>query len=176
MKQIIPLILCITASFFSSGQEYASNIKRQADSMMAAFVKGDVERLLDFTYPPLFEFAGDREFMAEFIAQTIMAMQYDGFTIDTALVNTPGQIFKAGSELHALLTQTVYASFREGTVRNDSPLLAISQDGGNKWFFLDLKQFDAEMIRQLFPNFNYDLKLPPIPPPVITYRNGVIEK
>ena len=176
LKKTLILLTIIIGSKLTLGQNYSAAILKDADTMLTAFLKGDVDGLLDYTYPPLFDIVGNREFMAEFIATTIIAMQTDGFKIDTALVNEPGPVYKSGNELHAILTQTIYSSFADGTVRSDSPLLAISQDGGNRWYFLDLKQFNSEMMHEIFPNFNYDLKLPPIPPPVVTYRNGVKEK
>ncbi len=172
MKTAITVYITILLSGISFAQDYTVAIQLDADSMNKAFLKGDINTILDYTYPKVFELIGDRNYMAELISEYLLMMQEDGYVLDTATISSPGLIYIAGNELHTFITQTIYSSFPGGTLKNDVPLLTVSLDGGSHWYFIDMRRMSPDMINTMFPDYNYNLKIPEIPPPVIIYNDG----
>ncbi len=168
------IIICITILFSGTNfaQDYAAAIKFDAEKMNAAFLNGDIETLLNYTYPKVFEVVGDRNYMAEQMSDYLMQMQLGGYTIDTATMSSPGPVYVSGPELHCIVNQNIYSTFPGGTLKNDAPLLAVSMDTGLHWYFVDMRNIPANLINILFPDFNPNLKIPITPPPVIIYNDG----
>ncbi len=171
LKNIFLLFFILSIRSVSAQTDSAMQhtMQEQANNMVYAFVNGDYNRLLDFTYPELISIAGGRDILKDLIASTISDILAQGFTIDSARVGTPGKIYIAGNEIHSTIDQFIYLGFPGGHMTSESALLAVSQDGGKKWYFLDFGQLTPELKASFFPDFNNDLVIPEAKQPVIVY-------
>ena len=170
MRYLILILLCVQFAAKAQNQVLLqTEITIQAREMVTAFESADYEALLDYTYPKIFEISGGRNVMLQMIQEIMQAMDNSGYRIDSARVGMPGQVYQAGAELHAIISQYVYMSIPGGTMVNESCLLAVSQDGGNKWYFLDTQQLDAKLKPYFFPQFNNELVIPEPKDPVLNY-------
>lgn len=172
MKIIFSVLLIgITIPVFSQSQVVMQQtIKEQATSMLEAFESHNYDKLLDFTYPKIFELSGGKPTMLEIIQQSMQELELAGYIVDSANIGEPGPIYNAGTELHAIISQFVYMTIPGGSMMNESPLLAVSDNNGVSWYFLDTKQLDGKLKAYFFPNFNEDLKIPEPKPVIYDYE------
>lgn len=135
-------------------------IRSQAEVMAQAFEDANYELLLNYTYPPIIVAAGGREVLQEMIAQMMEDIAKQGYIVDSVRIGDPGQIYAAGDEWHAIIPERIYMTTPEGKLFSETPLLAISQDKGARWYYLDTNQLTPELKESFFPQFNEDLKIP----------------
>src|SRR5215204_3853890 len=172
MKKIITGIYftIISIAAFGQSEELKGNIKAQAEIMGGAFMSGNYDLLLDYTYPKLFEATGGKDGMKVLVEQQMGELKTQGMVVDSVKVGQAGDIYTAGKELHALISQYIYMKFPGGRLNSESTLLAVSMDSGSKWYFLDVKQLTPEMLLEFFPDFNKGLTVPEPKEPVIIYN------
>jgi hypothetical protein len=94
-------------------------------------------------------------------------MKAQGFAFEKISIGSPGKFYKAGTEIHCLIPETLVMKTSKGRMAAKSNLLAISKDGGKNWSFLDLNQSTINSVKTLFPNFNNNLIIPKPAQPVM---------
>ncbi|MFN3940985.1 MAG: hypothetical protein ACK4IY_10380, partial [Chitinophagales bacterium] len=104
MKNILLLIAYTLLTTTLSAQEHSKEILRDANAMVKAFAAGDYNKLLDYTYPGIFEVYGDRETFKELIIMTMDGFKEQGMRLDSISVQNPGAEFIAGTQLHSTIT------------------------------------------------------------------------
>ncbi len=134
--------------------------------MAEATISGNYQALAKFTYPKIVEIMGGQEQMAEIIEKEIQQLENQGITLVSVKLGTPEKVYKAANELHCLVPQTIVLKLNAGNMAQESFLLAVSQDAGKNWYFVDTAQLTNDSARQLFPAFNQDLKIPAPKEPV----------
>ena len=165
------LLVGISLPIFSQSQVVMQQtIKDQATTMLEAFEDHNYNKLLDYTYPKIFELSGGKATMLEIIQESMQELELAGYIVDSANIGEPGPIYNAGVELHAIISQFVYMTIPGGSMMNESPLLAVSDNNGVSWYFLDTKQLNSNLKAYFFPNFNEDLKIPEPKPVIYDYE------
>ncbi len=160
------LAFLVAAATPAFAQEPPPVLKHQAQLMADATTKKDYALLVRYTYPKLVAQMGGRDKMMALMKQAMAELEgKQGFTFKSATVGTPSRIYRAGTELHALLSLDMNLESAGGTLKLYSYLLGVSGDGGKNWTFVSGSQLTPEGIRDLFPAFNKDLKVPPQPQP-----------
>lgn len=173
-KSLLLVIICVCSSLASFAQEddqlsdNQSNAYAQAQIMVGAFEAGDYNRLLDYTYPAILVMGGGRDMLLSIISQMMSDMKAQGVVVDSARVGLPSQVYPAGDELHALIPQYVWMSTSDTYIYSESTLLAVSDDNGSRWYFLDTRQLTPELKDSFFPDYNSFLVIPPVKEVVVT--------
>ena len=129
--------------------------------MYDAFVKGDLDSFVRYTYPPLVEKMGGTEAMIATIKGGMAGMERDGLALKSATIEMPVQVVEAGEELHALLPMSLTMTAPGGELHAPSHLLGISADKGATWTFIDAGPLTSQHIAELLPSYNPALVLPP---------------
>ena len=155
--RIILLLVIIPA--FSYGQD-TTVVKKQAQALANAELKGHYELVTAHTYPKLVLAVGGKEKMTATIKQATEMLQSQGLTIESIVIGAPGKFYKAGTEIHCLVPERMVLVTGNGRLVNNSYMLAVSKDGGKFWYFLDINQGTYKLIPNLFPNFNKKLVIP----------------
>lgn len=159
MRSIIKLILLLVIPIQSFAQDTV-RLKHQAEMVAGAVVKGDYAILINHTYPKIITMSGGREKMMQMVKTGMEQMKAQGFTFSSATIGSPGKFYKAGTEIHCLVPEMVVLTSNGSRLVNHANLLAITKDGGNMWYFLDINQSTYKIIPKLFPNFNKKLVIP----------------
>lgn len=172
-KVLMSILLLSTILIKAQGQSEnvridSTSLNLQAAKMADALIIQDYQSFVKFTYPKIVKMAGGKEAMAETLEKSIQNMKGEGFTFSSCKIGSVMQVVKAGKELHALLPQHVVMKVKGGTLISNSYLIAISMDQGKNWYFVDTANLTDEKIRLIFPEYNYDLKIPSKQPPVFT--------
>ena len=143
-------------------------IQSQAAVMTSAFEERRFDLLLDYTYPMIITVAGGRDVLLQALTGMMLSMDSAGVRIDSVRVGTPGKIYATGNEWHAIIPQYVYMT-EPGDLRTKttSYLLAITNNQGGRWYYMDTRQLTPELKAAFFPQFNNDLIIPEAE--VVTY-------
>jgi hypothetical protein len=139
------------------------NARRDAAAMSEAFVKGDYETFTRYMYPRMFELAGDKKQLIEVLKRGLADMKAQGFRFLSSSVKAPKEIIKAGDELTTLVPQeqVIDVPAKHGELHALGYLIGVSRDAGKTWTFIDASGATQGTLKQILPNYNPKLKIPP---------------
>jgi hypothetical protein len=150
-------------------QQTLKSLKSQAEEVGQAAVQEDHARMAELTHPALVEKFGGRATYAKKLESIAAEMKGQGFRLKQFTIGEPSQPVQAAGDLYAVVPSEVELSGPRGAVgRQPSYLIAVSQDGGATWKFIDGPGVggDRSKLKGLFPNFPELLQLPAAQPPV----------
>ncbi|MFD0792950.1 hypothetical protein ACFQZX_04935 [Mucilaginibacter litoreus] len=165
MKLIFKIIILLAFPSTIFAQD-AAQIKKQAQGIAGALLKGDYQTVLNNTYPKAVEIGGGKAKMLKMMTEGLDQMKAQGFLFEKITIGEPGKFYKAGTEIHCLIPETIVMKTNQGRFAGKSNLLAVSSNGGKSWSFLDLNRGSINAIDQIFPKFNHSLVIPQPQPPV----------
>jgi hypothetical protein len=139
--------------------------ENQARKMGDALLKGEVDAILDGTYPRLLELGGGREKMRAEIDKTLEEIKDHGLVVQSYRVTAPDKLYRAKGDLLTILPQLIVMRTPKGKFHQDSFLLGISSDKGRSWTFIDGAGTQKTDIKCFLPHFPDGLQLPKLPPP-----------
>lgn len=160
MNVLRVLVLLLIIPFLSHGQD-TTYLKQQAKRFANATFKNDYKTVIELTHPALIELTGGPEMMQKLISDKVEALRKRGVLKFDGSVGSPGKFYKAGEEIHCLLPESIVLKVANGHYTGRSYLLAITQDKGKTWRFLDVGNMPADVLQKLLPNFNSNLVIPP---------------
>jgi hypothetical protein len=159
IKNFIYSILVLLIPFATFAQDTLV-VKKQAKRFAVATFNGDFRTVIDLTYPKLVELSGGRDTMQKLITERIETLKKQGIMTFDGSVGSPGPFYKAGSQIHCLLPETIILRMFNGRYVGRSYLLAVSDNNGKSWTFLDVGNMPADVLHKLLPNYNNDLIIP----------------
>ena len=151
------LLLILPASLFAQD---AAVVKRQANVVAKALLNSDFKTVVDHTYPKAVELGGGKAKLVQMMSAGINQMKAQGFAFEKITIGEPGKFYKAGTQIHCLVPEKLIMKTSKGRMAAGSSLLAVSDDKGKSWSFLDLNKGTISSIKTLFPNFNNNLVIP----------------
>lgn len=167
---IISLLLlpaCAVAQTRTANHKTA--IQAEATKMGKALVSKDYENFVKTTYPKAVEWTeGGKEALKKELSSQITTMEKDGASIARVWPGQAGDIIDTAQELQSTIPQYMEIVLPEGTVKSETTLIAISQNKGKSWYFIDVAGKSLQQIREVFPNISAKLVVPVAPEPVFT--------
>ncbi|SFU40154.1 hypothetical protein SAMN05216480_102271 [Pustulibacterium marinum] len=160
MKRFIIVVLFLTAQMMVGQNKFSELITLEGNRMEKAMMEGNYEVIVEYTYPEIVNILGGKEKAFQMISGGMEQMKSQGLEFKEIEIGSPGDLYNAGEELHCLVPQRLVLESNQGTVETESYLLAVSQDEGKTWYFLDTAQLTPDRVQGLFPNFNPNLTLP----------------
>ena len=158
---LLCLLLTLGLSPLASAQNpYRDQILIQARVITRATEKNDFNTQAKKAYPKLQEQMGGSEKMAQALKDKSKKLFSMGIDLREIQLGEPGNLFEAGQELHCLVSQTIIFETPPGKLKQASWLLAITNNNGKDWYFIDVSNLNEKKIKELFPEFNPALKIP----------------
>jgi hypothetical protein len=157
--------VCLIASV--SGQNYSTIIKTQAMEMAKAVLAKDVDKLVKYMHPKIIESAGGRDKLLMARDTVNKYMQQFGAEIKKVTIGNPAAVINYKNELQTTLPQTTEMKVMASSILVESTLVAISEDKGVNWYFIDTSIYRAEKLKKSLPNLSPDLVIPPMKKPQI---------
>jgi hypothetical protein len=170
---LITLLLVGASLQIASGDPQTERIRKLAAENSAALTSGNYAHLVDLTYPKVVEMIGGREKMIETVRRGTEDMKARGNAILGAEVSEPKQVVTSGDKQFAIVPMTTRVRVPEGTLRSNGFLIAVSEDRGKTWTFIDGAGFvrepgkEKEKLAQVLPDFPAQLSLPAREQPVL---------
>lgn len=150
-----------------NAQSPEETLLRDVKEFNNSFLKKDFVKHVDYTIPYVIEMAGGKEVMLENIKanyEMTTAGSVEYVSIDPL---EPGEIILAGKELHAILPQKVINKYGTTKFVKTGYFLAISQNEGKSWTFLDLEPYDSKSIKMFVRSFTGELEIPEVEMPEV---------
>jgi len=94
-------------------------------------------------------------------------MKQFGAEIKRVTIGDPGKIINYKNQLQATLPQTTEVKFMASKVIIESTLIAISEDKGLHWYFIDTSIYHGDKLKSSLPDLSPELIIPPLKQPKI---------
>lgn len=139
-------------------------LRRDIDTMMAAYEQGDVEALLGRTHPSLFKLAGDRNAFSRTARQVFDQLMVNGVRLVNSESGTPSAIHPAGNEEVCFVPLVSILEVEGKRIRSTSFMIAVRSAEGGEWTYLDGSGLhrNPQMLHALLPALSRDVQLPPV--------------
>ena len=160
---LIAIAVCVQ---LASADSQTERVRALAAKNSAALSSGNYARLVELTYPKIVEMIGGRDKMIETLRRGSEDMKAHGSAILGAEVSEPKEVVTVGGRQFAILPMTVRVRVPDGTLRSTGFLIAVSEDHGKTWTFIDRAGL-KEKLAQVLPEFPPQLLLPPREQPVL---------
>lgn len=170
MKQIFKNILVVitvvsVSSTYLHSQNMASVIKAQALEMARAIAKKDFEKVATFMYPSLNSEAKKQMQAPGMMDSLNKALAQFKPEVKSIVIGNPGEIVTHKKVMQALLPQEMEIKTTLLSVAFETTLVAISENGGKKWYFVDANMYKEEAIKKKLPELSPKLVLPAMKKP-----------
>jgi hypothetical protein len=168
MKQLITFIFlpllfvaCNDRSEVKSveASDHAAEIKKDAETMKKFLLNKDYPSFVKFTYPKLVEMAGGEQKMVETFEETMKQMEAAGTIILDVTFGEPTKVIKQGNELQCTIPQLTKLKMNENQLSQKSTLIAISENDGKTWYFINASSDDIHEMQKNLPNLSSELVL-----------------
>jgi len=161
MKKIALLFsFLLSLSVLQAQNEYAEYIVKDANVAAQAMIQKDVDKMIGYMPDNIVEMGGGLKFMKEQVQANLKMFADQKITIKDVITGDPGDLVIAGDEIHCVIPQTLKMNLGEHDFDQHRNILAVSNDEGANWRFLDLSQYDTKSLKLFFPEFNDKLVIP----------------
>jgi hypothetical protein len=160
---ILPLVVTAPNQSQTPRTKAQTPIQRlivQAKDNADAIVTRDYEAQVLYTYPAIIHKMGGFEKALAFVKASMEEIYAKGLTIDRITIGQPSAIIKEGQEDVAIVPTEMAARIEGKQVKVNSYLVAVSQDKGKTWYFLDVSSLPKEKLRQAFPKLTASVDIP----------------
>ncbi len=138
-----------------------ATIKKHAQQCSDAQLRMDFDKILPYVPKKLLELMGGRDALKTKLAQGNAELKRRGVTIDSAAIGTPAAPQQHAGLLASLVPLTTNLTTPQGKLVATSHLIAISEDKGASWVFVDTATVNDEKLGTLYPPLKGKLQIPP---------------
>jgi hypothetical protein len=142
-------------------------VRRFAKARADAFVSENYARLADLTYPKFYEMFGGRDKEIGSLRSDREYLKTHGGVKVGAEVGEFKRVISAGNKQFAIVPVIVRIEVPEGVLRSQIFFIAISEDSGKTWTFINSSALhdaapgkERETLTRLIPGFPPQLSLP----------------
>ncbi|WP_294818739.1 hypothetical protein [uncultured Flavobacterium sp.] len=163
MKKILLAVALLTglAAFSQSANGALDTVLlTQADAMGKAFVNKDYEAFIKYSHPVVITMMGGHSKMLADTQESFKAFEEEGITFLNVTFSSPSKILESEGELQATFTEMIEMKVPGGKLTAYAKVIALSQDNGANWYFIDCTDHPIEMMRKLIPSLHPGLVLP----------------
>ena len=154
MKFFLLLSLAFITSYAQAQNPYELTILTQANQMAAGLINGDVRSVATYTHPTIVRMMGGVEKMEAGMKKNAATVRI----VDVSF-GKPSAVVKSGKELQCVLPQRVTVQLPQGSLKNNSSLVAFSFDNGRNWVFVDTSP-GVDKMRKVIPSLSRELVIP----------------
>ena len=168
-RRIVPCCLAVVMCllYVTTSAQYETIIKTQAMEMARALLAKDVEKVVQYLPPKLVEASGGKAKVLSVRDSLNKFMLQFGAEIQKVTIGNPTKIISYKDQLQSTVPQITRIKFMEGAVVIESTLLAISEDKGQHWYFVDTNIYRSGKLKEALPNLSPELVIPPMKKPEI---------
>ena len=169
MRKLIITFFIFHFSFFiffpASAQQFSSKIKTSAIEMSRALIGKKSNVFLQFMHPSMVKLAGGKAQLSVITDSALTVFEQFGGKITKINYGNPSEVVEYKKIMQAVLPQSTFLTSPLGDVELSSSLIAISNDKGESWTFIDTSLFGIEKIKSVMPDISPKLVIPKAVPP-----------
>lgn len=159
------LLLNITVS----GQ-HATTIKASAMEMGNALAQKNSKKFIDYQHPVMIELAGGEEQLRTISDSALKVFEQLGGRVSKINYGNPSEVVVHKKVLQSVIPQTLILTSFIADIEIATSLIAISEDGGKSWRFIDTNLFSIKQIKTALPELSPALVVPKSAPPKIKMK------
>ncbi len=160
MRLIIPMLaFAFTLNGFAQTEN--KNLNQQLQEMKGYFLAEDYQSFANYTYPKILEMMGGKANMVSATKQAMEQMKSQGFEVVGLRFKDGSKVLKHDGEMQYSLLQVMTMQTPQGKVEAEYTLIAISEDGGDNWTFMDTSNKPKATMLKYFPNLHPDIDIQP---------------
>lgn len=148
----------------------SEKIKEQGKIATLLLIQNDFDGFCEYTYPKIIEKMGGKRKMIEILQKESQEMESKGISLLNATVGEPSPIITTKTEQQCTIPETIEMKLPNGKLVTQSTLIAISNNSGKNWYFVDTSGKDIHALRKILPNLSTKLLIPESQKPVF-YSN-----
>jgi len=137
------------------------DIKKHAELCSEAQLKMDFDKILPYVPKKLLELMGGHEVLKKRLEQGNAALKQRGVTIDGATIGEPERPQTHQGVIASLVPMTTRLTTPQGKLVATSHMIAVSEDKGANWVFVDTATVNEEKLGTLYPALKGKVKIPP---------------
>lgn len=149
----------------SAASDLTARIRAEAQACADALLSGDYAGLIARTHPLVVAEMGGIENAIAGVAEGMASLKSEGITMESIAIGDPGEPVAKGAVVGVLVPQSIVLKTPEGKLRQAGHMLAVSDNGGGTWHFIDTNTLDANSLQQYFPSLVGVINLPARVPP-----------
>lgn len=161
-KSIIYMfVLFMAAGAFAQDQaQLTKAMLEQADDMGKKFVAKDYAAFLKYTHPATVETMGGKKKMLEKTTTEMQSLESEGIIVTAVDFGVPSKIITVGNELQCTLPELIILRLPKGKLTSTTTMIAISNDKGKSWMFVDSAGNSLQNMKLLIPTLSDELYIP----------------
>ena len=157
MNKNFCIFFLMIISTFTFAQTENENLNTQLEEMKEYLLQGDYKNYTNYVYPKLIEMVGGKDNMRIATESGINSMKAGGLSIIDLRFKNPNKFLKKGNELQCSLTQVTVMQTPDGKIEEEYAIIAISNDNGKNWTFINTDGKDKETVLKAFSNLHHDI-------------------
>jgi hypothetical protein len=131
--------------------------KKDVEAMGRCLVESDYDCFIKYNHPMIIQGYGSKERMKDLLGQMMKGYrEYQGEIKKIEFVGIH-QVESNGSNIQAVIDQDVTLDKNGNRVADHQKVLAVSEDNGNTWYYINLTGTDKEKISRFYPELNKKL-------------------
>lgn len=165
IKSFLVLVIVFAAHVCSAevlDAEGEKDLKANAKKLFEATQGGDVDALIKYTHPAIYEIAGGKEKFIEITKMAMDMLEKQKIEFGDIEYGKPSELYEVeGGKLCVLPTKSVI-KVGDKRVRSEGYMLAIKETATGDWLFLDGNGFKGnhDMLFKMFPKLPKSIELP----------------
>jgi len=161
MNKLFYSLLLSFSLLTALAQTSNENLNSQLQEMRKFFLAEDYANFINYTYPRLAEMAGGKENLIKLTKQSMEQLKNDGFKVVEIGFKDASDFYTKDNELQCTLRQVLIMDTPKGMIESEYTMIAISEDDGLNWTFLDTSGKEKATMLKYFPNLHEDIDIRP---------------
>jgi hypothetical protein len=171
MKYFMQGLLCsLLFVSININAQHTSSIKTAAMDMGNALAQKNSKKFIGYMHPVMIELAGGEEQLRIISDSALKVFEQFGGRVSKISFGNPGEVVNHKKMLQSVIPQTLTLTSFVGDVELSTSLIAISEDEGKNWRFIDTNLFSLKEIKSAMPEISSTLVIPKSAPPKVTLK------
>lgn len=151
------MMCCFVVFASSCKRDHKATVKQEADKMAKALIDDDFKTFVDYLPTKLLEKLGGKEKMVQAMKESDSQMEASGAKIVSYTYGDPTDVIEVGEELQCTIPLTTEVQLPTGKMTQKSTVVAISENKGETWYFIDSGGLSLDKMKEVFPNLSDEL-------------------
>jgi hypothetical protein len=151
----------LTAQVITADSTCHINVEKQATLMANLLVKKEYKEFSKYTYAPILKMMGGVANMAAYMEKSLTKMEEEeGFSITKVTIENSTKMIHIKNQVQCTLTEIIEMKHSDGKLIQQSTLIAISDDQGKNWGFIDTHGKSLKELQMTLKELSNELIIP----------------
>ncbi len=140
-------------------QEMQAIFKKDVEAMGKCLIEHDYDCFIDFNHPMIVQSYGSKSEMKHLLSEAMRTFRDNAGDYRKIQFKDIEQVERKGKNIQAVVNQDVTIVKEMNESIEHQKVLAVSEDGGHSWYYINLSGMDRSRIEKYYPALNPDIKI-----------------